>query len=265
MRRSAGGGSFEVGMLRLNSGSSLAFVAALAFAAGWWASAQQGASEWLDAPSPESEVPSAEVGEPSFEDQALPSTAVDESRVVVDQTAFDSVSLVEPEQQEGATSSIDDAFFRDLTGAERDAFLAEHRWDYIRTNRDSILRNLEQLERLRDPRERYSKANSLLQSSIALILDVQNRAVAWEPGVPVSHPMGRGGWYSFLSSNWIYRVHVDEFPEIAYFHAGAPREVDPETGEVRFLSIDPQQLAQVHQRASQALEFYENSAPPGGD
>lgn len=252
-------------MLRLNSGSSLAFVAALAFGAGWWASAQQGASERLDAPSPEAEVPSAEVGEPSSGDPALPSTAVDEGRVVVDQAAFDPVSLAEPELEEGATSSIDDAFFRDLKGAERDAFLAEHRWEYIRTNRDAILRNLEELETLDEPRARYSMAGSLLQSSIALILDIQNRAVAWEPGVPVSHPMGRGGWYSFLSSNWIYRVHVDEFPEIAYFHAGAPREVDPETGEVRFLSVDPWQLAQVHQRASQALELYENSAPGAGD
>lgn len=252
-------------MQRPQFGFLLGFVAALAFGAGWWAAARRGASERIGGPSPDSEVPSIEAGEPGPRDPALPGAAADEGRVVVDPQDSEPASLAVPEVEDGAAAPIDDAFFRELEGAERDAFLAEHRWDYIRTNRDSILRNLEQLERLEEPRERYSKASSLLQSSIALILDIQNRAIAWEPGVPVSYPMGREGWYSFLSSNWIYRVHVSEFPEIAYFHAGAPREVDPETGEVRFLSIDPQQLAQVHQRASQALELYENSAPPAAD
>ena len=252
-------------MLRPGSRSTLALVAALAFGAGWWAASSFTAGEHVGDPRSASEGFAGGATEPQAEGPVPAPAAIDESRIALDPQASDPVVPAEPEDEVGTEPRFDDAFLRELEGPERAAFLAEHRWEYIRTNRDSILRNLEQLEGLADPRERYSKANSLLQSSIALILDVQNRAVAWEPGVPVSHPMGRGGWYSFLSSNWIYRVHVDEFPEIAYFHAGAPREVDPETGEVRFLSIDPQQLAQVHQRASQALELYENSAPPGGD
>ncbi len=236
-------------------------VAILAFGGGWWASSsrtKQGGSD------PSSLTIGPEHAAPAEAESGVtrPSSALSSERAVLDPAVPDEGPVAQPETSEPAVSHYTDEFYRKLAGAERVAFLAKHRWDYIRANRDSILRNLEELEDLEAPQDRYSKANSALQSSIALILDVQNRAVAWEPGVPVSHDLGRGGWYSFLSSNWIYRVHEDEFPEIAYFHAGAPRDLDPATGDVRFLPLDPQRLAEVHQRASQALELYDHSKPP---
>jgi hypothetical protein len=126
---------------------------------------------------------------------------------------------------------LDDSFYRNLRGPERERFFAEHRWEYIKTHRDAVLLGLERLEAIEDPFEHHQAGKTLANTNIALLLDLQNRARAWEPGVKEYLDTGKDGWYSFISSNWVYRVNEDEFPEIAYFH-GKPRfEVSEETGE----------------------------------
>lgn len=156
-------------------------------------------------------------------------------------------------------------FYRNLAGAERERFFAEHRWDYIKTHRDAVQRAVASLETLEGARERFHRADSLSKTSIALLLDLHGRAVAWEPGVKMHMDTGKDGWYSFLSSNWIYRVNKSEFPEIAYFMGRQPHEIDPDTGEKTYLPMDPAMLAMALQRAQVALDLYDLSVPKEGE
>ena len=235
-------------MVRLDSSSVVVFVAVLAFGAGWWAGTQRGVGESTELADASPEATAADAVQSGSRHPGLSSVAGDRSRVAPKESAPDPEAPTESAAEDAASPSFDPEFFRSLEGPERDAFLAEHRWEYIQGHHDAVVKALDRLEHLQDPQERFDEAAFLLQTSIALSLDVQNRAVAWEPGEPVN-------------SNWVYRVHVDEFPEIAYFHAGQARDVDPATGVVTFAHMDPQYLALVHQRASTALDMYGLSKP----
>lgn len=170
-----------------------------------------------------------------------------------------------PETAEGSvaepSSDHDSDFFRNLKGAERAQYLAEHRWEYIETRRDSIVRRLKRLEEQGSHYDQHLVGRGLANMSVALLLDLQNRGRAWEPGVSETLDTGKDGWYSFMSSNWIYRVNEDEFPEIAYFHGKAPFELDHETGQKVYLPMNPEMLTLLHQRVNTALSLYEASAP----
>jgi len=184
--------------------------------------------------------------------------------------ASDGESVVLEPQEEGDVTAEsnpehDSAFFRNLKGAEREQYFAEHRWEYIKTHRDGVLLHLSRLAEQEDPNKRHLVGRSLANTSIALILDLQNRARAWEPGIAEYLDTGKDGWYSFISSNWVYRVNEDEFPEIAYFHAKAPFELDPETGQKVYLAMSPEMLVLLHQRADTALSLYDLYAPQDGD
>lgn len=161
----------------------------------------------------------------------------------------------------GPSSDHDSDFFRNLQGAERARYLAEHRWEYIEARRDSIVRRLKRLEEQGSHYDQHLVGRGLANMSVALLLDLQNRGRAWEPGVSETLDTGKDGWYSFMSSNWIYRVNEDEFPEIAYFHGKAPFELNPETGQEVYLPMNPEMLTLLHQRANTALSLYEASAP----
>lgn len=140
-------------------------------------------------------------------------------------------------------------------------YFAEHRWEYIKTHRDSIVRALAALEATADRHERFNEAGFLAQMSVAVLMDIHGRAVAWEPDGAIHLDTGKDGWYSFVSSNWVYRVNESEFPEIAYFQGHHGYEIDPETGERDYAPVDPAMIALVHQRASVALEMYDFSVP----
>ena len=188
-----------------------------------------------------------------------------DGRVLIAASESESAPVEEDDGDAEPSPEHDSDFYFNLAGAEREQFFAEHRWEYIETRRNSILRHLERLEAQVDPYRRHQVGGSLANSNIALILDLQNRARAWEPGVPEVLDTGKDGWYSFMSSNWVYRVNKDEFPEIAYFHGKAPFELDPETGQEVYLPMNPEMLTLLHQRADTALSLYDLSAPQDGD
>ncbi|MDP6409462.1 MAG: hypothetical protein QGI46_08805 [Planctomycetota bacterium] len=155
-------------------------------------------------------------------------------------------------------------------GAPREVvlrYVEDHRMDYMRGSHDYLVRALVNLEDLRPGSWRYNmELANLATESAKLILQLQNRNTPLiNEGVNLN--TDDPSTHRFVSGNYWYEVHVDEFPE--FFALNTMEAMVPnEEGIPTWAPVSPQTVELMHYRSQQAIESFlaewEAQLPSGG-